>query len=300
MEQNINNEIDLLYLYKKIKEILRGWVTNLFRMLDFVIKKWIIITCLIIIGLALGYYNQTNSKPLKKATSLIRINFNAVAYVYSEIENLNNKILENDINFFNENGFNSETLLVNELEISPIINFHDILEKYDTNDRKLEGLLKNLEFDEENLKIYETFTTEYKHHTLNYTLNNEADNESVYKIIDYLNNNILLNDLKESTKKNIEQQIINNLKSIKQIDNIIETYKSNKSLPSQNEQIYVVDKNFSIHTLFDRKLELQKLNEEFNEFLVYNKNIVMVVNKPNIVFEKKGILGNKIIIYPKS
>ncbi len=298
MDKINNDELDLFQLFDKLKAIVNNWIVKLFNAIDYIYKYKIIIGILIIVGVGLGYFSQKATKLDQKATALVKVNFKTVDYVYSEIEQLNEKLKEKDSLFFDKNGFRADTLEMSKIEIKPIVNLNDILEKYELNDRKLEGLLKNLEFDDEEIKLYETFTSEYKYHKINFEFSPVATNKTIKQTIEYLNNNPLLQELKETIITDVKSQIENNKKSIRQIDHVIDTYQTNESLPSPSEQIFVVDKNFSIHVLFERKLELQQLNESLNTFLAQSKDVVVLVNKPDIVKEKKGVIGNKIILYP--
>ena len=142
-------------------------------------------------------------------------------------------------------GLRGDTIQLMELAITPIVNLNDILGRYELNDRKLEGLLKNLEFDDENIKLYETFNSEYYFHTLELTLSNNANQETIDKTIEYINSNKVLEKLKESIIKDLKSQIENNLTSIEQIDVTISKYNDNNFMGSTSSQVVVVDKNFS-------------------------------------------------------
>ncbi len=298
MEHKNNDEIDLLVVYNKFKETVKGWIALVFRGIDFILKKKYLILILIIIGVAFGFFSQKNYKPKQKAIALVRINFDSVDYVYSEIDLINEKVKEKDSIFFISMGLKGDSIEIKELEITPIINLNDILEKYEINDRKLEGLLKNLEFDDDDIKIYETFNSEYKYHKLEFMLSENASEATINNTINYINSNEILEELKVAVINDIEDQINKNIRSIEQIDNVIDTYQTNESLASPSDRIFVVDKNFSIHILFEKKLELQSLNESFNKFLVFSKDIAVIVNKPSIIKEAGGLFKNKMIFYP--
>ncbi len=298
MEQHKNDEIDLIYVFDRLKEVLKGWVRLFFKAIDFILKKWIIVIILIVLGVILGFLSQSSYKPSQKATALIKVNFSSVDYVYSEIDLINEKVKEKDSVFFTNMGLKGDSIEIKEIEITPIINLNDILDKYEINDRKLEGLLKSLEFDDNDVKIHETFNSEYKYHKLEFSLSETANKETLGKTINYINSNKILEELKVAIINDVKDQVAKNVRSIEQIDQVIDTYQTNESMLSPSDQIFVVDKNFSIHILFDRKLELQKINEDFNKFLVYAKDIVVIVNKPNIIEQDEGLSGNKIIYYP--
>ena len=298
MEQQKNGEIDLIQVFSRFKKIFIGWAVLVFNAIDYILKKWIIITILIIIGLGLGYLTQDNYKPNKKATALVRINFDTVDYVYSEINLINNKIKENDSVFFVNMGLRGDSIQLKKLDITPIVNLNDILGRYEVNDRKLEGLLRSLEFEDEDIKLYETFNSDYYFHTLKLNLSNNANQETIDKTIEYINSNKVLEELRDSIINDIKSQIANNLISIKQIGDVINAYRTNQSLSSPSGQIFIVDKNFSVDRLFERKLDFQEKNEELKKFLVYAKDILVLVNKSKVIEDRSFLQANRMIYYP--
>ena len=298
MKEQKSDEIDLTNLFSVFKEKIKDSIVLLFDLIDYLLKKWILITTLILLGLIIGYVTQNNYNHNKKASVLLRINFDTVDYVYSEIDLINEKVTEKDSLFFSEMGLKGDSIQIKQIEITPIVRFKEIIERYKENDRKLEGLLKSLEFNDDDVESYETFKSEYYFHTLNFTLSYNATQETIEKIIEYLNNNIILTDIKNSSIRDIKSQIANNSTSIKQIDNVINAYKTNESLTSPSDQIFVVDKNFNMSEMFEKKIELQELNAELNKILVYSKDIVVVVNKPKIIEENTKFSSNRIVFFP--
>ena len=298
MEQSNNNEIDLIFLYRKFLEILRKGNALGFRALNFIFRKWIIIIALIIIGAGYGYYKQVINEPTKKAKVLLRINFDAVNYVYTSVEFFNNKIADRDSTFFVNNGFSFMPLEVRELLITPKINIKDIIEKYEENDRNLEAVLKNLDFDEEDLEFHKTFTAEYKLHFLDLRLSSYSNKETIEKVLKYLNDNEYLEKVKETRLKNVSDQIAYNDKMISQLDQVIETYQSSESLQTSSSEVFVVDKNFSISSIFETKIRLQEENNNLKDELIYSKDIAVIVNNPTLSNEDSGFIKNKMIRYP--
>ena len=133
-------EIDLLFFIKKINQFFKRVARALVDALGFIRRNWIIILVLILAGVGYGYYVQSNTSPSQKAKVLLRINFDSVNYVYSLVENLNENIKDGTLVVEDK-----ELNKVKALELKPIINFRDILEKYDEIDRRLDILLRNVE-----------------------------------------------------------------------------------------------------------------------------------------------------------
>ena len=140
--------------------------------------------------------------------------------------------------------------------------------------------------------------SDYKYHIADITFTSDANQETIIKIIDYLNDNDLLQQLKETSNRDVLDHVNNHKKTIKQIDKVLDTYDSNGSLPSPSSQIYVVDKSFSLHEIIGRKIEIQQEIEVLNQYLVNSQEVVILVNRPNLTNESLGLLGNKKIKYP--
>jgi len=296
-----NEEVDIFYVLQKLKELLKRWNVLLFKGINFIIKRWYVIVLLIIIGGALGYYENKNTEKDKKAKVLLKINFDSVNYVYTSIELLNEKLSQGDIKFLKEMDYPNAPEEIKEFELTPIVNLKEIIDQYEANDRNFEAVIKNIEFpnkDDEERNISETFTSEYNYHILEFVLTKDANEESVLKIINYLNKNELLQELKEVTNRDIIEHIAYNKRTIEQINKVLDTYTSNESLQSPSSQIYVVDKNFSINNIIEKKIELQQEIEELNKLLVYSKDIVVMINEPLVVKANKGFLDKKTILYP--
>ena len=265
------DELDLL---KVFKNIFKKWLLLFFNALDFIFRNWKTVLGLIVLGLVLGYFTQNNNKPSQKATALLRVNFDAVNYLYSEVGLFNEKIKEKDSLFFTRIGFNTDSLEVEHMELTPLINLKDIVDKYKQTYRNLDGLLQNLDFEDNEINVSETFTTEYKYHNLKFSLLSNANEETITKIINFFNNDELLRKIRNVGIKNMEDRIISNEKVIIQIDTLIKLYSKNESLPSPSDQIFVVDKNFNIYNILNKKTQ------------------------PRLLSEKPGILDYKFIFYP--
>jgi len=298
MEKNNTDEIDLILGYNLLKKGIKKLIIIPYKVFQFIVKKWIIILSLIILGVVLGFLLQGEKQ--KEAKLLLRINFDAVSYVYSSLELLSNKVDQEDQKFLSEIGFQAKVPEIRKIEITPIIKLADILERYESNDRNLEAVIKNIDFslNEEEIEISESFMYDYKYHIAEIKLTSDANQETLKKIIDYLNDNKLLQQLKETSNKDILDHVRNNKETIDQINKVLNNYDSSGSLPSSSSQIYVVDKSFSLHEIIGRKIELQLEIETLNQYLVNSQEVVILANNPNLTEESLGLLGKKKIIYP--
>jgi len=298
MAQNSAEEIDFKYIYNLFTSLFKKAIVLGFQVLDFVLSKWKIVAILVLLGVGYGYYINGKIQPIQTAKILLRINFDSVDYVYGEVEMFNNKIVERDTVFLENAGFRHDTLEIKKgIKLSPVINLRDILDEYDRTGRNLDVLLRNLEFDSD-VKVFETFNKNYKYHTLDLRLSHVANRNTVEKFISYINSSPIFEQIKRQGLKNIEERIASNSKIISQIDDVLVTYKTSESLASPSEQIYIVDKDFSVHHLIQNKMNLQKENEALKQEQIFSQDLSVVVNKSYLSKPESGILDNQMIFYP--
>ena len=127
--ENKNDEISILYIFHSLKKGFLKLAINGFNVLNFIVKNWKTFVLLVVLGVVLGYFSNLDYKESKSAKVLLRINHDAVNFVYNEINFLNEKITENDKAFFKAIGFESSEVPIIDLEIKPIIDLTEISKK---------------------------------------------------------------------------------------------------------------------------------------------------------------------------
>lgn len=301
MAENNQQEIDLLFFVQKLNNAFKRGVVLLYNGLLFAKRNWIILLVLILAGVGYGYYAESNAKPSKKAQVLVRINFGAVHDVYSIVANANNEIVSGTFADTGDSEMDKELNRVGAMELTPIINIKEILDKYDSNDRRLEGIVKNLdfEFEEEGefAALSETFRSEYKYHYLDVSFSHSATTETLEKLIEHINQTPILQETRENGIKSMQEGITSTKETIEQINGVLESYNASEKSSGPQAQLYVVDKNFNISEIFKNKVSLQKQLEDMQRDMVYAKEVVVNVNKPSLYIEE-GILSKKMLVYP--
>ena len=295
---NTQEEIDILVLFKKIRTLFLKSILFFFRTIREILLAWKKLATLILIGAVLGYIteNITEKESTKEASILLRINFDAGNYVYDAISLINQKIEAEDEGFFtNDMKFNEDEAL-EEISIQPIIDLKDIL-KDDINANEIRTLFENLEF-EDNLAMTEGFRSDYEYHMLALNISSSASNSSVKKIIAYFNTNPLFIGLKERQLQSISSTIFNNEQTINQIDKLIEKYSSADNFEKSTSQLYIDNKTYLPNELIKIKIELEEQNEELKGERILSTETVMVVNDTSLLIEQKGLRDNKVIYYP--
>ena len=300
MSTNQPEEVDIFYILKKIKEAFKKLNKLFFNAVNFVVKRWIVIALLILAGAGYGYYvNKTTTKN-KTAKLLVRINFDTVNYVYTTIELLNEKLIEKDTAYFKKAGFPEAIGTIKGIELKPLVRIKEIVDQYEINNRNFESVLKNVDFEsvDEEFDLANTFTVDYKQHIMVVSLSNNATPKTLQELIKFINNSELLGDLKNKKIENLTNQIAENKVTIAQIDNILDFYAKNNSIPTSSEKLFVVAEMFDIPKAIEKKSEVLKEIDQLDQELVYAKDVVIVLNKPTVTFEEEGITDNKLVFYP--
>ena len=290
-----NEELDIIVLIEKIKLILLSLFLQIYRRLKKFLSGWKQLLAVIFVGVLIGYFLTDNDKPLsKEATLLVKINFDAGNYVYDTVDLINLKISSDDTNFFTQEIKLNDDETIDEISVSPVIDIKDIMAK-DIQANEIRALFENLEY-EDGFSVTEGFKSDYDYHFIKVSVSNNSSIETINKIIDYFNNNPLFAELKERNLQRISSIIADNEQTIKQIDNLLEYYTTQKT-PS-NSQLYIDNKNLRPNELIKTKITLQSENQELKRESLTSKETVMIINEANVLIENNSIASNKMVYYP--
>ena len=153
MSQQQHDEIDLVYVIGKLKQTVKNWISLAFKALDYALKYWYVILILAIVGFGIGYYKVKDAVNPQKSTVIVKINYNLQPYVMNAIELYNNKAMMYDSIFLKSMGYSPYNPQIKEVLLEPVVDFKDIIEKYQINERGLDMLLNRVDFDDEELPI---------------------------------------------------------------------------------------------------------------------------------------------------
>ena len=299
MSQKNSDEIDLGLIFEKIKDMYHSFLVFLYGVFKFIVKSWIILLVLIIVGVVLGFLKDSPEKA-RETNLIVQINGDAVNYVYDAVEQLQAKIKEKDTVFLKNLGFyNNEVTFIGNVEIEPIVNVLDIIDQTVESNRNLEVMVEQAQYEDE-LLTSEVFIPEYKFHRIKIGANYWANQDHIDRFLAYLNDNETLKASNEILKNNLKFRIEENYKSIAYMDSIFKIYgKPISELDNKNQdQVSFFELNITnIHMLFQEKALLmeqnQKIELEFNNF----KNTVELINRPLLAI-KTSFFDNKKLIYP--
>jgi len=290
-------EIDLIVLINYIKSFFLKQLLFLFKGVKHLSKQWKTFLALIIMGIVIGFLSGNKNDSEKEATVLLKVNFDAVNYVYDAVSLINQKIEAKDLEFFNEIGMTSEEIAIFELTISPVINLQEIIDNKTFKANEIKTLFENLNFDD-NLSMTNSFISNYTYHSLTCSFSSLAESEFVKQTRWFLNTNPLFTKLKLRKINSISDRILGNENIVTQIDNLILNYTSDPTSNTKNSQFYIDSKTLFFHELIKTKIELLKEIEDLKEEKIYSNNTVVVINNSDLLVQNNTLKDNKIIFYP--
>lgn len=257
---------------------------------------------MILAGAGYGYYIRTEAGIPKQSKILVRINFDAVNYVYSTVNYLNEKIAEKEEGKFKDESVPKALAPLTDITVEPIINLNDIIEDVKQNDPTVDGLLRYLEFEFEEdgdvTTVADTFKSEYNYHYIEIHTNSFASSKIIDELMAFLNSNEQLQRYKEVYVQTLEEAIANNEKTVVQIDELIKANNEDEFNPAKAGDIYFIDKNLNIAQVIISKMDLQKEIEKNKRKLAYSQDIVLNINKPSLYIGERSLLDNKMVYYP--
>ena len=278
------DEIDLGFIFEKIRAIYQGLMATLYRIIRFFFKHWIPLAIIVVVSAAAGHFWMKSVKYDKDATLIVTNNFNSTNYVYDAVTLLLRKQKQQDGEFLSKYGFSLKNPEIEDLIIEPIINLYDLLEKPETSDRNLEQFFDQSDF-QEDILLSEIFIPEYKYHRLYVITTPDGNDETIDKILAYLNSNEIYQATREAAIADIKDQIEQNKASIASIDAVFDVFGGKVTTNPNPSQIYFRhQENNNLHQLMTSKNELLTMNEELHQKLIMYEDVVRVINRPKLKF----------------
>lgn len=293
------DEMDLTDIFTLIKRVFYNVLALCFRAVDFIFKFWWIILLIIIGGAALGYFTKGNTK--YESTLVIQTNFDTQPYVYNAVKQFNENVGEDDIEFINKVGLNPQDPGIGKVVIEPVVDVVTLMEEMKVSERTLGTIIKELSVEEETeLFASERFYSNYKYHKLSVGLSGETSKESIAALMRYINDQPLMQNLKNEVTKNLKERILNNENTIKQIDELVKNYAIEAKLKREDLRglsYFNNQNNININGVFELKNELSIENEQLKNDLVTQTDAAVIVSDVQ-TSKVESLRDRKEIIYP--
>lgn len=215
-EQNNPQEIDLFVIFKRIGSAFDRMGLAVYRFVRFLMRNYIIISIIIIGGLAAGYFLDQNKKELYSHEIVVVPNFGSLEYLYNKVENANLKGTP-----------------IKSMEVEPIVDVYEFSKERWVNTELLKTLYTNNVFID---KYKEGSNVEkfYRYHLVKViTKKRDIDNKIIDSLLDDMNKGIFFSDRQKVEKVSREREIAEFKTSINYINGILEKLGS-ASIPSAN------------------------------------------------------------------
>lgn len=301
-QQHTPEEIDISSLFRGLQKAYHRLLVRIYRTICFLCRQWYWLAGVIVIGLIIGYLSAPKVQT-KKATLIVQLNFNSANYVYNAIEQLKHKIYSGDTVFLKQTGIIADKqLLVSAIKISPIVDFSDIAPKDEnlTAVRYLQTIFDKSQF-KNNLLTSDILTPKYKKHKISISSYSSNTKKAVNALLNYLNANPLISEIKAVSVQSAELQIKENQQSIAAIDSIVTSYNATAPNQSKSSSVYVnLNKLHSdnLYQLFKQKNTLLEENKDLKIELLKYDHIVKLINRPELHTASHGLFGQRVFTYP--
>lgn len=296
MEPTKSEEVDLFFIYKKLKATYTNWLLGLHR---FITKFWYVIVLVLVVSYLLGLYLEKNKEVDKEIHMIVQINFDAADYVYDGVFQLRKKIVEGDARTLAElKNYHDDLFKIQKIEITPIVDVKDLDNNMDPNNRNVDTFLEQSKY-EEDLLLSDMFISQYKLHKIVITASSGVNSSVSEAILQFINNNKEYIEIVNLGVKNIETQIAETYESVEEIDNLMKAYASVLAEEQNSGQIYVnTSSNVNLHFLIQEKTSLlQKVQETEADLVRAKKGIITLVNRP-MVIKASSFLNRTSILFP--
>lgn len=289
--QNTNHseEIDLGYLFRKINDLFNKGVKLLFEIIAFFLKFKFIVIALIIIGVAYGYHIDNSSKEVYDNEAIVIPNFESVDYMYDKVEAINLKIKAND-SLFLKNILGTNYRSLRKIELEPIVDIYNFVSKSRENIDIFRIFIQSQDLQE----YMEEFSNSkyYKYHRLSVRTRGEKTSEVLIpEVLKYLNDNEHYNKYSVIFKENVQQQVKENNRMVKQIDTLISSFSYGLK-EGMSQGVNIVESS-NLHLLFERKRDLLDEKLVLQMQLVDYDSTVKLVNA-DYNLEKDAVFPAKI------
>ena len=268
-ENTDNQEIDLVYLFRKIKDFFQSIRFGIFKFIQFCLNKIIYIITLIVVGGILGYFMDQNLPEEYKHETIVAVNFDSAEYLYNFINKKKEK--------------NSK---ITKVTIVPV---YDVFQLISDNQDHLRALtfLSDAGLEIADYKKGTSNIFLYRYHLLTiYTNGKDEKGDLVNNFLSMINNNPYFVKKQKIEYQNNKNKIEEFKKSIQNINSVFESITKDKSSASVDITTY----NQMNELTQTKSLLLKQLNKLETELAEQNVAVFPTVIQNNISASSFGYI----------
>ncbi|KAF2514079.1 hypothetical protein EYY60_04840 [Flavobacterium zhairuonense] len=284
--QNQDQEIDIFQLSKSIGGFFDRINRSIFRAIQFFIRNWIQVLILFVLGVALGFYLDSNKKSFKNQI-VVTPNFESADYLYAKINLIQAKIAAGDVDFLVHVFGTSNRNFPKNIEIKPVPDVYKFIEDKEQNFE----LIKLMAETGEIKKVLEDNVTSknYTFHTITFTSNQEISEKDVVEpLLKFLNNSAYYDAAQKIGYKNLEREIAQNDTIISQIDQVLKGLSST----AKNDKVVYYNENLQLNDILKTKQKLILEQGKNKIKLISFDKTIKEINSTLNINENRVVNGN--------
>ena len=303
--QNIDDkEIDLSQISNKIGSFFSGISAAIFRMILFVQKRLIVFIALFVIGAALGYFLDSESK-VYKSEIIVSPNFGSVDYLYTKVDLLQSRLNEQDTMFFKSIGIKNPKSIAS-IEIEPIIDIYNFVASNTANVNNAQNtqnfeLIKLLSEDGDVNKVITSKITSknYSRHSIIVTTKAKISNKNtVDPLLAFLNQNEYFQKIQKAHLNNIENKIKQDQAIIAEINGLLNQFSATTANSQKSDKLVYYNENTQLNQIIQTKNGLISEMGALRVDLISSQSVIVKNSGVLNVIDKKGLNNKMKFIIP--
>jgi len=288
--QNSDQEIDIFQLSRSIGSFFDRINRSIFKAIQFFIRNWIVVLVLVVLGVVLGFYLDSNKKSYNNQV-VVTPNFESVDYLYAKVDLIQSKIAAGDIDFLKNVVGISNPQSIRRIEIKPIADVYKFIEDKEQNFE----LIKLMAEVGEVKKVLEDNVTSknYTYHTISFVSNGVVSEKDVVEpLLKYLNNSAYFTSIQKIGYKNLQREIAQNDTIIAQIDQVLNGLSSTAKNNSKNEKLVYYSENLQLNDIIKTKQKLVTEQGKNRFRLISFDKTIKEINATLNINESKTVNGH--------
>lgn len=292
-----DQEIDLGVLIDKLKQVKKAVYVFFYKILNFFISNFLILSALVVFGVLAGYLLDKQKGKELETYLIVDTAKQNLPYLYNAVELLNDKAKEEDTQFVEKYPFVED---LKDIEIEPIVDVTNILTSYKEFDEdQVLSILERVETKKDFLKA-EALAYNYNYHKIKLVIPADVNQEGVVEnLMNYIEDNEYLQKLRVIRYNSNIDRIKENIYTLGQIDSLL--VNSNKSLSNydkgSSQIILLGENNVNPSGLIINKTSLLAENVILERELVQLDHLIQIINTPKFI-KSGSLLSKKIILFP--
>ena len=289
-QNSSDQEIDIFQLSRSINSFFDRVNRSVFRAIQFFIRNWIVVLVLMVLGVALGFYLDSNKKSYNNQV-VVTPNFESVDYLYAKVDLIQSKIAAGDLDFLKNIVGIPNPQTIRKIEIKPVVDVYKFIEDKEQNFE----LIKLMAEVGEVKKVLEDNVTSknYTYHTISFVSSGTTNEKEVVEpLLKYLNNSAYFNSIQKIGYKNLEREIAQNDTIIAQIDQVLNGLSSTAKNSSKNEKLVYYSENLQLNDIIKTKQKLVTEQGKNRFRLISFDKTIKEINATLNINESKTVNGH--------